>query len=403
MRIALLSSLELIEGGDPLPRAFVRIAGRSVLMRQLDLAIALGCERVACLCAGLSPDVIEVQHAAEKAGVRFNAIASSRSLSGLVKAADDLLVVADGLAFDGNVAVERLADSRRVLTLSAEDAVPSGFERIDRDRAWAGLMIVGGQSVEALAELPADIDPVSSLLRIALQNGARTSQIPTALMLENEWSIIGSAEQAENFEGKWLDKTVKPIGFAAPIAAMAERLAKLAVRRHRKPLQTSRIAAGLGGMALLAGASAVWFEYPVAGIGAALIAWFALRFSTALGEILATHNGGGGTSNKGRWIGPIAIDLLLIFAVSFAVPAFDRGEALFSAFTLLGLLRLYEYAGSDGRLRGVGTLLSDRGLLSAGLAAIVLAGVAIPAIQIFAAVLMLAIIVKTLRPELTRT
>src|SRR3546814_15413590 len=72
--------------GQALPRSFLRVAGASVAQHQLGLALALDCQRVICLARGTSPELIEVQHAAEDAGLQFYIATDTRQLSEIGRA-----------------------------------------------------------------------------------------------------------------------------------------------------------------------------------------------------------------------------------------------------------------------------------------------------------------------------
>ena len=81
-----------------IPRAFLHVGGLTLARQQLGLALALGCERIACVARGLTPEMLALQHAAEKAGAQFHVITGPRALSGLVTATDEVLALAEGYA-----------------------------------------------------------------------------------------------------------------------------------------------------------------------------------------------------------------------------------------------------------------------------------------------------------------
>ena len=167
MRAALIS----IEGQphDAESGAVVALAGKSLARRQLDFALAAGAEQVIVLGGPAAPEAVELRHAAESAGAKILSIADGYGLLGAVRAADHLLVLAPGVLPEAPIALEMLGKGSSLLVLPAAQGVAAGFERIDLERAWAGAMVVQGGLVERLAELPRDIDPAPSLLRIALQ------------------------------------------------------------------------------------------------------------------------------------------------------------------------------------------------------------------------------------------
>ncbi|MBL4857863.1 MAG: hypothetical protein JKY36_01450, partial [Erythrobacter sp.] len=97
MRIALLSTLDRDpRPGSPRP-AFANFAGAMVVERQLDLALLMGCERVVCLVDAVEREIVELQHRAECAELKFRAIRQPSRLAGMVTADDELLVIDTGI------------------------------------------------------------------------------------------------------------------------------------------------------------------------------------------------------------------------------------------------------------------------------------------------------------------
>lgn len=205
MRIALLAMTEPAGAGQPDLRAFLRVAGASLAQHQLGLALALDCQRVICFARGTTPELIALQHDAEDAGLQFAIATGPRQLAGLVTAADDLIVISEGLFVDPGEAVS-LVEGRSsvVLVQPVEGALAAGFERIDLNRATAGLMRVAGQLAERLHELPADVDVPSALTRIALQAGVTMHEVPAQARVGSGWRMIRSEGEAIALENEWL-------------------------------------------------------------------------------------------------------------------------------------------------------------------------------------------------------
>lgn len=363
MRVALLSMTESLAeaGGDP--RAFLTVAGRTVVRHQLECALALGCEKFACHAHGFSRELLDLQHRAEKSGAQFQVLSGSRALSGMVHTGDELLVFADGLLPDCALAETILSGRPGVLVLPAEEGLAAGFERIDRDYAWAGLFMVRGPAVERLADLPPDCDPVASLLRIALQIGTRTVAMPEGTLAGHEWGLVRSEDEAGRYEQVWLDRHVRSASFAAPALAAADRAGTVLMRRANGGRVSAR--GILGGAAALAGIAALsgWFWVPVAGLALLSAAYFIGRTGGALqaaeGIGRRSPQKLGGTYNALM----AAFDAILIAIVSAAEP---QGEftALLAATSLILTLRL----GSILPLGNWKILLEDRIILAAGLA-----------------------------------
>ena len=223
MRVALLSVLDSQADPRRVPAPFRMLAGARLVDRQLDIALAAGCETIACLANTVGREVIDLQHRAEAAGARFIAIREPRKLSGIVTANDELLVLAPGVLPDEDAVMRHLAKPC-VLVFPADPAVQRGYERIDLHFAWAGALVVRGTAVEQLAQLPGDVDTPSALLRIALQSGVRTHPLETRLLDELSWLRDPTPEELATRERNWVAGHADVAPFSAPGLAIAERM-----------------------------------------------------------------------------------------------------------------------------------------------------------------------------------
>lgn len=241
---------------------------------QLGLALALDCQRVICLARGTSPELIEVQHAAEDAGLQFYIATDTRQLSGLVTANDELLVVGDGLFVDpGNVVPLFEGRAPLVLFLPVEGALAAGFERLDLNRAAAGLMRVPGQLVERLYELPPDCDIPSALTRVALQSGVRMQEVPPAARAGTGWRLIRNETEAYSVENEWLNEQFSEAGRRSPGRAIA-RFATMTFGSSLLHAGNASNAASLAVVVVLVLAAGLgWVGAVWAGFICAAIAW----------------------------------------------------------------------------------------------------------------------------------
>jgi hypothetical protein len=110
---------------------------------------------------------------------------------------DPLLLVADGL-LASTAHVDRLLELGGLSLLTVPDArVDDRFERIDAQSRWAGLALLDGALLHRTAETLGDWDLQSTLLRRAVQGGAR--QI--AVRGEEVDDQITVAEREDDLEG----------------------------------------------------------------------------------------------------------------------------------------------------------------------------------------------------------
>lgn len=276
MRCALISIIgQPRDGGDRVPLA---VAGKTLARRQLDFALAAGCESIIVIGDGAAPEAIGLRHEAEAAGARFVAIRDSHGLLGAVRAADQLLVLVPGLLPETNAALAALGKGNALLVLAAGPGVAAGFERIDLERAWAGAMVLPGAKVERLAELPADSDPASALLRIALQAGIAERHLPEEVLVEGSWAMIRENETPGFADRQWLKRHLPahppraPSRWLAYLALAPVALRLLAIRRA--PLSL----AGAAGLLLAGALGAASLELPA-------LAFVLLALAVVLGEL----------------------------------------------------------------------------------------------------------------------
>lgn len=365
MRLALLSALAdqtgRLGGSAGERPAFRRFAGKTVLMHQIDCAAHLGCARVLCLANGPGPDLGAAKVYAERAGLRFEVVDSLVRLTGLVTADDEVILIADGVLPDCAALVGALAQRPAVLAFPTEPALSLGFERLDATRAWSGALRTRGESVARLADLPADCDLASTLLRIALQMGAGVVEIDPAPLAEGTWQRRVDRRTAAETEWRWITRQVQPASFAAPGLALAERIGlrwahDLGGGRWARAPHLAALVAGV--LATLAGLA----SWPLAGLGLLLLASLALAVAGIFDRVE-----GIGARPRGRgWLMPAAgwlRDGLLAGLLALLIAAEPGWIRAFLPLALVGVLRLGEATGRPP-LRA---LFGDRILLLSGL------------------------------------
>lgn len=228
MRVALLSSLEGIAGEPQGVRGGLLVGGRTVLRHQLALALAFGCKRVVTLAETLTGDLVALQQVAEQQGARFHVVASTRAIVPLVSPEDELIVLAEGLLVTPADALRLLEDGPGIVTLPVETGLTAGFERMDINNAFAGAMRLPGRIVAGLGELPSEWNPVSALLRLAVQGKVPSRALPGALFDEGRWRLLRNEQEAQAAEAGWLRLHAVRSDDASPsgwLAALAVRLA----------------------------------------------------------------------------------------------------------------------------------------------------------------------------------
>ncbi len=295
-------------------------------------------------------------------------IAGPRALAGLVTAADELIVLNDGL-FASDPAQALLEVGAGVLVQPVEAGIAAGFERIDLNTAAAGAMRVPGRLVSQLAELPPDCDAIAALQRLALQAGVTRKPLP-AITNGQFWALIRSDAEAHAIEPRWVRGRLGELpGWTAP----GRWLALQAVRRMGAALLDS----GNGALAVFAGALALvamgfgagWFGQIALGLGFLGCGWIIREAHGLLLRIEGRPAGVWGANGLLGWL----IDGVLVAVTGWSMETHHtefEPDRYFPALMLLSLLRLVPRAlGSRWT-----ALLGDRALLAVVLGAGMLLG-----------------------------
>ena len=388
MRVAILSAIHPGgEGSGAATRGLLTVAGRSVAALQLDLALRLGCERIVCLAEGLDEGVLPLLHRAEQGGATFHALSSARSLSGLVRAQDELFLFAEGVVPDPLVVGELLGERSGIVALPAEPGIEAGFERIDRDHAWAGVARLPGSAVERLVEMPFEVDAVPALLRVGLQTGTRIVPLTPSLVSDRRWALLRDEQQARAFEAAWLNQRVTLSSFAAPVHALADRAAMVLApgvlaQRGKAALPIAGGILGLGGAL-----AAAWWKLPPLAFGAAALGAFLLRMGETVSAFLSEGRRSGIVARVTRVLPGLAVDATILALVGMLAPVGELAGWLFGGLALLLALRIAERSQVESLARAA----SDRGTLALVLALCAALDQTLPGIQILVLAVLAAI------------
>lgn len=164
------------EADEPPPgalRATLPLAGRTVVERQARLAAASGADPIIVLVERVTPGLLAAIDRVRAEGISVAVARSAAEAAEAVNPGGRLLLIADGLVADeSHVARLTSAGGPALLTLP-DQGEDDRYERIDSDSLWAGLALVEGSMLRRTAEMLGEWDLQSTLLRQAVQSGAR--------------------------------------------------------------------------------------------------------------------------------------------------------------------------------------------------------------------------------------
>lgn len=392
--------------GEGVGPAFLRVGGALVARHQVALALAAGCRRIIVVARGFSSEFAGLQHDAEQAGASFHLVPGSAGLSGLITAADEVLVLAEGLLPTPGDALPLLTGPPAVFVQPADEGVAAGFERIDLSLAWAGMMLAPGRLIDRLMDLAPDIDPVGALLRIALQTGISVRSIPEAARAGGRWLLIRTEADAQLAEERWMVRHTSG-GPRTP----GPMLTRFIVRNFGATMLheggSSAVGLGLALLLLILALAAGWAGQLTGAFLLTGVARVLLSTSTLL---LTLRRDALGQTPGWFWAEAllnIGFDLVLMVLLVMALPALP-GQALaeraFPTVMLIGLLWLLPRLLAGAWL----PWLEDRLTLAAFLALLAAAGVLGPSVPGMSVALMVAGLAMSARqreanpPSITR-
>lgn len=158
--------------GDGL-RATLPLAGRTLIERQARLAAEAGARPIVVVVERQPPELAAAFARLRAEGLDILVARSAAEAAKAVQPGDRILLMADGLLAD-DAQVETIVDTEGASLLTVPDLrFDDRFERIDAESRWGGLAMIDGQTLKHTAAMLQDWDLQSTLLRRAVQGGAR--------------------------------------------------------------------------------------------------------------------------------------------------------------------------------------------------------------------------------------
>ncbi|MEC3911332.1 hypothetical protein U5A82_12925 [Sphingobium sp. CR2-8] len=362
MSFAAILSANRASGDSPAGlRASLYFAGQTLVEYQARQAVRAGADRVMILVSVITPALSQAVDRLSADGI---AVALVRDMVSMVRDAprdSDIVLVADG-AIVSQAHVDAIGGTDGNVMLVTDDSRASApFERIDAGQRWAGLARISPDLLFGTLDMIGDWDLALTLVRTAVQKGARRITVPQDDLLEGRVALVESQTQAD-----LVAQAVTAVGAGRArsrggiehylLAPLARIISPPLMRMQVPGLQIRIAAIALGAVALVP----VALGWPLAGffllIGALLLSevsdrlgdlalrapvkgWFGFVAPTTIlaGILLA-----GGS--------PLAADLVLLLAILMVADRWGRtGSArpwmIFTPGTALSLLILSGVAG----------------------------------------------------------
>ena len=319
-------------------RALLPLAGQTLIEYQARCLAAVGAAPLLVLVERVPVALNDAFERLRGEGIAVVAVSDGSEAASRFEAGTEVILLADGIAPDmediGRIGEREGGNGETTILTVPDDQEHAGFERIDASHRWAGLARLPAGLIGATAAMIGDWDLQSTLLRRAVQAGARLApaasgdgagpfladgdamagyerrllvasrgarsdlvsrfilplveEVATERLMETrlrpEWlvrlALALTAGAALAFTRGWLWQGLLALLLATPLDLVARRIALLRLRPLSRSLPAKRMLWPAAGLALL---GLGWFEARHGGgWGAMVAALAAAAFAEAM-------------------------------------------------------------------------------------------------------------------------
>jgi len=196
--IALVGASETLPDGGL--RALVSLAGETLIERQAARLADVGVNHLAVAVGSVPAELLATCDRIRRRGMRVTSVRTAADLMALVEEDDRIILVADGLRAGGTHYAAIAKPGTPAILVTGDTVLTQGFERIDATRRWGGLACLSPPMVAELAAMPGEWDMMLTLLRLAVQAGARRLYCEPALFEQGEIAIVADRRIAALIE-----------------------------------------------------------------------------------------------------------------------------------------------------------------------------------------------------------
>ena len=168
---ALISAYQEDEFGGL--RALFPLAGRTLLEYQARCAAAVGAAPIVVMVERIPAALNEAFERLRGEGITTIPVSDGSEAASRFEAGSLILQIADGLAPDVPLLARLTEYGDPAIAIVPDDEAHQDHERIDGASRWAGAALVDGRTLGSTAAMLGDWDLQSTLLRRAVQAGAR--------------------------------------------------------------------------------------------------------------------------------------------------------------------------------------------------------------------------------------
>jgi hypothetical protein len=178
-------------------RALLPLAGRTLVEYQVRCAAAAGAGPIVIVVERVPQALQDAFERLRLDGIGAFPVSDVAEAVSRFEAGSTILLIGDGVAPPVDLIVELSEDAEPAVATVPDDEVHETYERIDAGTRWAGVAIVDAHLLGSTAAMLGDWDLQSTLLRRAIQEGARRVPITAG---ENVPLLADSGDQLADFQ-----------------------------------------------------------------------------------------------------------------------------------------------------------------------------------------------------------
>ena len=200
-------------------RALLPLAGRTLLEYQVRCASAAGAAPIVVVVERVPQSLQDALERLRLDGIGVFPVSDVSDAVSRFEAESQILLIGDGIAPPVDLVVTLAEQSESSVATVPDDDQHESYERIDAESRWAGVAVVNAGLLGSTAAMLGDWDLQSTLLRRAIQDGARRLRLDERA---SEPLLAESADQLAGFQrhlvhasrgarGDWASRFLLPL------------------------------------------------------------------------------------------------------------------------------------------------------------------------------------------------
>ena len=154
-------------------RALLPLAGRSLLEYQVRSVFAAGAAPIVVVVERVPQALQDIFERLRLDGIGVFPVSDIDEAVSRFEAGSMILLIGDGVVAPAEMIASLADETEHVIAVVPDDEAHAAFERIDAESRWAGVAVFDSHLLNSTAAMLGDWDLQSTLLRRAIQDGAR--------------------------------------------------------------------------------------------------------------------------------------------------------------------------------------------------------------------------------------